>query len=92
MIVSCARLAGDYVVSQCGEEVGRIESIMIDVASGRVAHALVACGGVFGIGGRQYAIPWSAFTVDIDRRRLILTVELEDLHHGLTSFANSDTV
>ncbi len=92
MIVSCARLAGDYVVNPRGEEVGRIERIMIDVASGRVAHAVVACGGVFGIGEQQYAIPWSAFTLDAERRRLVLAVDLKDLEKTRQPFLSSDTV
>ena len=90
MIVSCSRLAGDYVVSHRGEDVGQIERIMIDVASGRVAHAVVACGGVYGIGERHYAIPWSAFRLDTERRRLVLAVELKDVEGRC--FLSSDTV
>ena len=90
MIVSCARLVGDYVVSHRGEDVGQVESIMIEVASGRVAHALVACGGVFGIGVRRYAIPWNLFTIDFEHRRLLLTIELTKLHTSASPFVNSD--
>lgn len=91
MIVSCARLAGDYVVIHRGEEIGRIERVMIDVGSGSVAHAVVACGGVFGIGERRYAIPWSGLTIDTARRRLVLAREPEDIE-GSTAFLGSDTV
>ena len=65
---------------------------MIEVASGRVAHAVVACGGVCGIGERHYAISWSAFTLDTERRRLVLAVELKDLEGVTAAFLSSDTM
>ena len=52
MIVSCARLAGRVIVNPSGEDVGQVERIMIDVPSGRIAYAVVAYGGVLGLGHR----------------------------------------
>lgn len=91
MIVSCARLAGEYVVNPRNEDVGQIARIMIEVGSGRVAYAVVAGGGVFGIGERHYAIPWQAFTLDA-ARRLVLAVELTDFEDAPEGFLISDTM
>ncbi len=91
MIVSCARLAGEYVVNPRNEDVGQIARIMIEVGSGRVACAVVASGGVFGIGERHYAIPWQAFTID-PSRRLVLAGDLADFAAAPAGFLNSDTM
>ena len=49
-VMSCETLSGDSVVNRADEDLGKIEHIMIDVPSGRIAYAVLACGGVFGIG------------------------------------------
>jgi sporulation protein YlmC with PRC-barrel domain len=72
MIVSCARLAGDLVVNPSDEDVGQIERIMIDVPTGRIAYAVIAYGGVLGIGQRFYAVPWQDLTPDPERHRFVL--------------------
>ena len=79
MIVSCARLAGDPVVDARGEDVGQLERIMIDVATGRIAYAVVACGGVLGIGQRLCAVPWKQLRLDPQRRCLVLASDPEKL-------------
>ena len=79
MIASSARLAGEVVVDHHGEDVGRLERVMIDVASGRVAYVVLACGGVFGIGEHHYAVAWKDLRLDPERRCLVLERELADL-------------
>ncbi|HET6265064.1 MAG TPA: PRC-barrel domain-containing protein [Usitatibacter sp.] len=72
MIVSCTRLAGEAILDERGEEAGRIERVVIDLASGRVACVVLACGGVLGLGERQYTVPWSRLRLDSAHRRFIL--------------------
>jgi hypothetical protein len=71
-------LTGARVRNANGEDLGKIEEILVDTVSGRVAYALIAFGGVMGIGEKLYAVPWDAFTgardgevvIDADRERL----------------------
>jgi sporulation protein YlmC with PRC-barrel domain len=79
MIVSSARIAGDAVVNRRDEDVGQLERIMMDVPSGRIAYVVLACGGVFGIGVRHYAVPWNHLRLDPDRRCFVLEGGLEEL-------------
>ena len=72
MIVSCARLVGEPVVDLDGEEMGRVDRILIDAPSGRIAGVVVAVGGVFGLGERQYTVPWSGLRIDAARRRIVI--------------------
>jgi sporulation protein YlmC with PRC-barrel domain len=79
MILCCSALAGDMVLDSRGEDFGRLEHIMLDVPSGRIAYAVLAYGGVFGIGERRVAIPWSALVLDAEQRCLVLGIDPEQL-------------
>lgn len=78
-VMSCAGLAGDRIVNRRGEVLGQLEHVMLDVASGRVAYAVLSRGGVFGLGARLFAIPWSALTLDAPRQCFVLGVDRERL-------------
>jgi PRC-barrel domain len=53
---------------------GKIDEIMIDILSGRVAYAVLSFGGVLGIGNKLFAVPWSALSVDEDEKCFVLEV------------------
>jgi sporulation protein YlmC with PRC-barrel domain len=76
-VMAADTLEGDKVVNRKGEDLGTIEDIMIDVQRGRVAYAVVSCGGFLGIGDKLFAIPWNAFTLDADRHRFVLDADRE---------------
>lgn len=78
-IMSADTLEGDKVINPAGEDLGNIEEIMIDVPSGRVAYAVLASGGMLGIGEKLFAIPWSALTLDVGRKCFLLDVDAERL-------------
>ena len=71
-VMDAASLAGDDVVNAAGEGLGRIEAIMLDVSSGRIAYAVLSFGTFLGMGGKLFAIPWSALTLDAAEQRFIL--------------------
>ncbi len=54
--------------------VGKLEEIVIDTRTGCVRHAVLAVGGVMGVGRRQLAVPWSALTPDANYRRCVVDV------------------
>jgi sporulation protein YlmC with PRC-barrel domain len=72
-------LRHDKVVNLAGEDIGRIEELMIDVTTGRVAYVVLSFGGFLGIGGKLFALPWSAVTVDESKRRFVVNVTRETL-------------
>ena len=78
-VMDAATLDGDIVVNPAGEDIGKIEAIMLDVAAGRVAYAVLSFGGFFGIGSKLFAIPWSAFTLDAVENRFLLDISKERL-------------
>jgi sporulation protein YlmC with PRC-barrel domain len=81
-VVACDALVGEDVLSPGGERLGTIEQIVIDISQGRIAYAVLAHGGVFGIGEKLFAIPWSAFTHDGEGGGLVLDVARERLENA----------
>lgn len=72
-------LLHDKVVNLSGQYVGKIEELMIDVTTGRVAYAVLSHGGILGIGNKLFALPWSALTVDEAKKRFVINVSREAL-------------
>ena len=67
------------MVNREGEELGRIEHVMIGLPEGRIAYAVLARGGVFGLGERLVAVPWSAFARDGSSRQFVIDISSECL-------------
>jgi sporulation protein YlmC with PRC-barrel domain len=81
-VMSCANLAGDPVIDARGEDLGKLDHVMLDVPSGRIAYGVLARGGVFGIGERLFAIPWDALTLDVTRKCFVLDVDRDRLERA----------
>ena len=74
-VMSASTLTGDSVVNLQNESLGKIEHIMLDLASGRVAYAVLSFGGFLGMGDKLFAIPWSSLTVDTENKQLVLNID-----------------
>ncbi len=81
-IVSASAMTGDRVRNRVGEDLGKIEEIMIDVPTGRVAYAVIGFGGFLGIGDKLLAVPWHALTLDERDRIFILDVDRRELERA----------
>ena len=77
IVLSGSSLKGDKVVNYKGEDLGKLEEIMIDLDRGRVAYAVLSFGGFLGLGDKLFDIPWQAITVDTVKRQLILNADKE---------------
>jgi len=74
-VLAASTLAGDSVRNAAGEDLGKIDEIMIDIQSGRVAYAVLSFGGFLGMGDKLFAVPWSALKVDEDEKCFILNLD-----------------
>jgi sporulation protein YlmC with PRC-barrel domain len=78
-VMAAGTLTGDEVVNPAGETLGKIESIMLDVRSGRIAYAVLSFGGFLGIGDKLFAVPWQALQLDAENKCFVLDVDKEML-------------
>jgi sporulation protein YlmC with PRC-barrel domain len=72
-------LFGYQVKSPQGEDLGKIEEIMIDMEAKRIAYAIVSFGGFLSLGDKWVPVPWEALTFRPDEKLLILQIEKEKL-------------
>ena len=70
-------LLGDNVHNAEDEHLGEIKEIMLDIRTGKVAYAVLAHGGLFTIGEKLFAVPWSALKLDTENKRFILNIQKE---------------
>jgi sporulation protein YlmC with PRC-barrel domain len=78
-VLKASAIVGDDVKNLNGDDLGKIEDIVIDLQSGRVAYAVVSFGGGFMRGGKFLAIPWASLAVDQGDKKVILNVPKETL-------------
>jgi sporulation protein YlmC with PRC-barrel domain len=81
-VLSASTLKGDDVVNIKDEKLGTVEEVMINLESGRIAYAVLSFGSFLGMGGKLFAIPWSALSVDTIEKRLVLDVAKERLENA----------
>ena len=58
--VPSIRLAQYDVVNKKGDDMGQVQTFVVDMREGLIAFALVSFGGFLGISDKWFALPWSA--------------------------------
>ena len=72
-------LLGNDVYNKDGEDLGDIKEFMLDMASGKIAYAVLSFGGLLGMGDKLFAVPWHAVTFDTANKRFTLNVPKDKL-------------
>ncbi len=81
-VLSCSSICSDNVRNAAGDHLGKIEELMIDIDSGRIAYAVLSFGGFLKMGNKLFAIPWNAFTLDAVNKEFILNVDKRVLENA----------
>ncbi|MGQ0809899.1 MAG: PRC-barrel domain-containing protein [Nitrospiraceae bacterium] len=74
-------MIGDTVVSPKGEELGKIESLIMDSKTQKIEYAMISIGDT----GQLQAHAWSHFKVDKNKGNVVLNLTKEQLQPGLSS-------
>jgi PRC-barrel domain len=61
-LIASDKVESTPVYRSNGEQVGKIQRVMIDKLSGKVAYAVMSFGGFLGMGEDYYPLPWSVLT------------------------------
>lgn len=77
LLLSVDTLVGNDVVNCGNEKLGDIKALMLNTVSGNVCYAVVAAGGILGIGEKLYAVPWRALVLDTVQKRFVLDVDVD---------------
>jgi uncharacterized protein YegP (UPF0339 family)/sporulation protein YlmC with PRC-barrel domain len=58
--VPTARLTQYDVVNKAGEDMGQVQTFVVDMHEGIIAFVFVSFGGTLGFGDKWFALPWDA--------------------------------
>lgn len=74
-----SNLLGMAVHTPDREKLGKVDDIVFDATSGRVAYVVLGSGGILGIDEKRVAVPLSAFTPSADSSTLVLNTTKDRL-------------
>ena len=77
--LSASTLTGDSVRNPQNEDLGKVEDLMIDLESGRVAYVVLSFGGFLGMGDKLFAVPFGAMKLDTADHAFVLDVPKDRL-------------
>ena len=80
--VPSVRLAQYDVVNKKGDDMGQVQTFVVDMREGLIAFALVAFGGFLGITDKWFALPWVALKWHPETRKFILNMSEEVLKNA----------
>ncbi len=81
-VLSTTAVLGDTVVNRAGENLGKIEELMLDLEKGRVAYAVLSLGGFLGMGEKLFAVPFEALKLDASREHFTLDADKDKLKNA----------
>ncbi len=81
-LISADRVEGTPVYNTRGEKLGHVEDVMLHKLTGKVAYAVVSCGGFLGIDEKHLPMPWSLLTYDPDRKGYVVPTERAQLEEA----------
>lgn len=78
-MIASDKVEGTAVFGPDGERLGHIARFMVDKVSGQAEYAVLAYGGLFGLGNRHYPLPWNVLTYDTDKGGYVVNITREQL-------------
>ena len=79
---AASKLIGDPVVNPRGENLGKIEDLVIDPKTSRIDYAVLSFGGFLGMGDKLFAVPMQALKLSREDKWFILDVDKERLKNA----------
>jgi sporulation protein YlmC with PRC-barrel domain len=82
MHLSATTLKGTTVRTGQGDDLGKVEDLMINTDTGAVDYAVLSFGGFMKIGNKLFAVPLQALRVDSEEETLVLNESKERLENA----------
>lgn len=57
-LMPAEQIRGTHVVNPQGDDLGRIEDVVVETSTGHIVYAILSSGGFLGIGNKLFALPW----------------------------------
>lgn len=90
--VSAEEMLGKTVVGSDGEEIGEVEDVIMDTASGQARQLVISSGGFLGIGEKQIAVDFSNAQPGADNDEIKLSNMTRDQVRDMQEFEYNDSM
>jgi sporulation protein YlmC with PRC-barrel domain len=70
--IPTSRLKRYDVVNKKGQDMGQVQTFVIDMVAGRIAFVVVSFEGFLGINDKWFAMPWELLSWSTDKKKFIL--------------------
>jgi sporulation protein YlmC with PRC-barrel domain len=81
-LIASDKVEGTAVYNRDGEKLGTIKNFMVAKRSGQVEYAVLSSGGLFGMGERNFPLPWKRLDFDTQKGGYMVNIDKETLKSG----------
>lgn len=81
-IINTEDVIGVSVKNNQGENLGKVEALMLDKIQGKVSYVVLSFGGFLGMGDKLFALPWSIFSYNDSDDCFVISVDKETLKNS----------
>ena len=81
-IVKSEQVVGVNVQNTAGDDLGKVEEIILDKNKGNVRYVVLSYGGFLGMGDKLFALPWEVFSYNDDEDCFVINVKEETLKNS----------
>lgn len=89
-LISSGKVEDTAVYNRAGEKLGTISNFMVGKRNGRVEYAVLSFGGLFGMGERNYPLPWDVLTYDTNQGGYVVDLDKDRLKDAPSYERGSD--
>jgi len=76
------RLEEYDIVNKDGDDMGQVQTFVMDMQEGLIAFALISFGGILGISDKWFAVPWAALEWRPEKTKFVLDMDDEILKNA----------
>ena len=77
--IPTSRLKRYDVINKQGQDMGQVQTFVVDMVVGRIAFVVVSFEGFLGISDKWFALPWEMMSWSTDNKKFILDMSKETL-------------
>jgi sporulation protein YlmC with PRC-barrel domain len=79
-------IVGKQVSNNAGDNLGVVDNVLIDPASGQVTALVIGIGGVLGYGAYNYEVPWRRVKFAQDHTQIVVNVPRDKLNSEFPAY------
>lgn len=92
--IRASRVIGTPVYNATGDEIGKIEDVMLDKQTNNIMFGVVGFGGFLGMGEKYHPIPWASLDFAKDKGGYVVPFSKDELKqapaHSMNELTEND--